>query len=68
VRTDPACYRTKIQALVQARLEPLMKEGQKPVQISSAPYWQARSKSSNALYEGQCRVEREGEDTRQFSH
>lgn len=62
VCTDPACYRTKIQALVQARLEPLMKEGQKPVQISSAPYWQARSKSSNTLYEGQYRrVEREGE-------
>jgi ParB family transcriptional regulator, chromosome partitioning protein len=62
VCTDPACYRTKIQALVQARLEPLMKEGQKPVQISSAPYWQARSKSSNTLYEGQYRrVERAGE-------
>jgi ParB family chromosome partitioning protein len=62
VCTDPACYRTKIQALVQARLEPLMNEGQKPVQISSAPYWQARSKSSNTLYEGQYRcVEREGE-------
>jgi ParB family transcriptional regulator, chromosome partitioning protein len=60
--TDPACYRTKIQALVQARLEPLMKEGQKPVQISSAPYWQARSKSSDTLYEGQYRrAEREGE-------
>ena len=60
--TDPACYRTKIQALVQARLEPLEKEGQKPVQISSAPYWQAHSKSSNTLYEGQYRrVEREGE-------
>ena len=62
VCTDPACYQTKIQALVQARLEPLMKEGQKPVQISSAPYWQARSKSSNTLYEGQYRrAEREGE-------
>jgi ParB family transcriptional regulator, chromosome partitioning protein len=62
VCTDPACYRTKIQALVQARLEPLMKEGQKPVQISSAPYWQARSKSSDTLYEGQYRrAEREGE-------
>jgi len=62
VCTDPTCYRTKIQALVQARLEPLMKEGQKPVQISSAPYWQARSKSSDTLYEGQYRrAEREGE-------
>jgi len=62
VCTDPACYRTKIQALVQARLEPLVKEGQKPVQISSAPYWQVRSKSSNTLYEGQYRrAERERE-------
>jgi len=62
VCTDPACYQTKIQALVQARLEPLTKEGQKPVQISSAPYWQARSKSSDTLYEGQYRrAEREGE-------
>jgi ParB family transcriptional regulator, chromosome partitioning protein len=62
VCTDPACYRTKIQALVQARLEPLMKEGQKPVQISSAPYWQARSKTPDTLYEGQYRrTERPGE-------
>lgn len=62
VCTDPACYQAKIQALVQARLEPLVKEGQKPVQISSAPYWQVRSKSSDMLYEGQYRrVEREGE-------
>lgn len=37
VCTDPACYRAKLQALVKARLEPLLKEGQKPVQISSAP-------------------------------
>ena len=60
--TDPACYQAKIQKLVQTRLEPLVKEGQKPVQISSAPYWQARSKSSDTLYEGQYRrVEREGE-------
>jgi ParB family transcriptional regulator, chromosome partitioning protein len=62
VCTDPACYRTKIQALVQASVEPLVKQGQKAVRISSAPYWQARSKSSSTLYEGQYRrVEREGE-------
>ena len=60
--TDPACYRTKIQTLVRIRVEPLVKEGQKPVHISSAPYWQARSKSPDTLYEGQYRrVEREGE-------
>ncbi|MGH9685485.1 MAG: ParB/RepB/Spo0J family partition protein [Candidatus Acidiferrales bacterium] len=60
--TDPACYRAKIEALVRIRVAPLVKEGQKPVQISSAPYWQARSKSPDMLYEGQYRrVEREGE-------
>jgi ParB family transcriptional regulator, chromosome partitioning protein len=60
--TDPACYQAKIQALVQVRVEPLVKEGHKPVRITSAPYWQARSKSPDTLYEGQYRrVEREGE-------
>lgn len=60
--TDPACYQAKIQALVQVRVEPLVKEGHKPVRITSAPYWQARSKSPDMLYEGQYRrVEREGE-------
>lgn len=59
---DPACYRAKIEALVRIRVAPLVKEGQKPVQISSAPYWQAHSKSPDMLYEGQYRrVEREGE-------
>lgn len=62
VCTDPACYRAKIQALVRIRVEPLVKEGKKPVYIASAPYWQARSKSSDTLYEGQYRrAEREGE-------
>jgi hypothetical protein len=60
--TDPACYRAKIQAFVLARIEPLVKAGKKPVQISSAPYWQARSKSSDTLYEGRYRrAEREEE-------
>ncbi|HEV2697436.1 MAG TPA: ParB/RepB/Spo0J family partition protein [Terriglobales bacterium] len=60
--TDPACYRAKIQELVRVRVEPLVKEGQKPAQISSAPYWQAHPKSPDTLYEGQYRrVEREGE-------
>jgi ParB family chromosome partitioning protein len=60
--TDPACYQAKIEALVKIRVAPLVKEGEKPIQISSAPYWQARSKSSDPLYEGQYRrAEREGE-------
>lgn len=60
--TDPACYRAKVQELVRIRVEPLVQKGQQPVQISSAPYWQARSKSPGTLYEGQYRrVEPEGE-------
>src|SRR5487761_1620773 len=34
VCTDPACYRAKIQALVRIRVEPLVKEGKKPVYIA----------------------------------
>ena len=60
--TDPACYHAKVQAFVQLRVEPLVKEGQKPVQISESPSWQVRSKAPDTLYEGQYRrAEREGE-------
>ena len=60
--TDPACYQAKIEALVRIRVAPFVKEGQTPIQISSAPYWQARSKSPDMLYEGHYRrAEREGE-------
>lgn len=60
--TDPTCYQAKVQALVNLRIGPLMEQAQKPVRISSAPYWQARSKSSDMLYEGQYRrAQREGE-------
>jgi len=60
--TDPACYHAKVQAFVQLRFEPLVREGQKPVQISESPSWQVRSKAPNTLYEGQYRrAEREGE-------
>jgi len=60
--TDPACYHAKVQAFVQMRVEPLAKEGQKPVQISESPSWQVRSKAPNTLYEGQYRrAERAGE-------
>ena len=60
--TDPACYQAKVQAFVQLRVEPLVKEGQKPVQISESSSWQVRSKAPNTLYEGQYRrAEREGE-------
>ena len=60
--TDPACYQAKVQAFVQLRVEPLVKEGQHPVQISESSPWQVRSKAPNTLYEGQYRrAEREGE-------
>ena len=53
--TDPACYQAKVQAFVQLRVEPFVKEGQTPVQISESPSWQVRSKAPNTLYEGQYR-------------
>lgn len=60
--TDPGCHQGKIQAFVQLRVGPLVKEGKKPVQISESPSWQVRSKVPNMLYEGQYRrAEREGE-------
>ena len=60
--TDPSCYQSKVQALVQLRVGPLVKEGKTPVQISEIPSWQVRSKAPNTLYEGQYRrAEGEGE-------
>jgi ParB family transcriptional regulator, chromosome partitioning protein len=60
--TDPTCYQAKIQALVQLRVEPLVKEGQNPVRISESPSWQVHSNAPGTLYEGQYhRAEREGE-------
>ncbi len=60
--TDPACYKAKVQAFVQLRVKPLEEQGQKPLQVSEVPYWQAPNKVSNTLYEGQYRrAERERE-------
>ena len=53
--TDPAWHQAKIQAFVQLRVSPLVREGQKPVQISESEYWQVHTKSPNTLYEGQYR-------------
>lgn len=62
--TDPACYKAKVQALVELRVKPLVEQGQKPVQVSEVPYWQAHPKATNILYEGQYRrAERAGECT-----
>jgi len=60
--TDPACYKAKVQALVQLRVAPLVEQGQKPLQVSEVPYWQAHTKAPDTLYEGQYRrAERAGE-------
>ncbi len=60
--TDPVCHQAKIQAFVQLRVGPLVREGKKPVQISESPSWQVHTKAPNTLYEGQYRrADREGE-------
>lgn len=60
--TDPACYKAKVQAFVQLRVRPLEEQGQKPLQVSEVPYWQAHTKAPSTLYEGQYRrAGREGE-------
>jgi ParB family transcriptional regulator, chromosome partitioning protein len=60
--TDPTCHQAKIQVFVQLRVAPLVKDGQKPIQISESPSWQVYTKAPNTLYDGQYRrAEREGE-------
>jgi len=60
--TDPTCHQAKVQKFVELRVAPLVKDGQKPVQISESPSWQVYTKAPNTLYEGQYRrAEREGE-------
>jgi ParB family chromosome partitioning protein len=60
--TDPGCHQAKVQKFVELRVAPLVKDGQKPVQISESPSWQVYAKAPNTLYEGQYRrAEREGE-------
>ncbi len=59
---DPTCHQAKVQAFVQLRVAPLVKEGEKPVQISENPSWQVPTKAPNTIYEGQYRrAQREGE-------
>jgi hypothetical protein len=59
---DPTCHQAKVQAIVRLRVDPLVKEGRKPIQISEVPSWQVHTKTSGTLYEGQYRpAGREGE-------
>jgi ParB family chromosome partitioning protein len=53
--TDPSCYRMKVEALVQIRIKPLEEKGEKPLRVSQAPAWQAKSRKADVLYEGQYR-------------
>jgi ParB family chromosome partitioning protein len=53
--TDRACYRAKVEALVQIRTKPLEAAGEKPLRVSQAPSWQAKKQRPDVLYEGQYR-------------
>jgi len=53
--TDRACYRAKVEALVQIRMKPLEESGQKPLRVSQAPTWQAKKREPDVLYEGEYR-------------
>src|ERR1700691_2770264 len=54
--TDRACYRRKVAALVQIRVEPLQTAGEEPLRLSHAPSWQAKDRNPDVLYEGQYRI------------
>jgi len=53
--TDRACYRAKVEALVQIRMKPLEESGEKPLRVSNAPAWQTKKPQPDVLYEGQYR-------------
>ena len=59
--TDRACYRMKIEALVQIRIKPLEVAGEKPLRISHAPTWQAKRHNPDVLYAGQYRIVKKAE-------
>jgi ParB family transcriptional regulator, chromosome partitioning protein len=59
--TDPNCYRMKVEALVQIRVKPLEQAGEKPLRVSQAPAWQAKSRKADVLYDGQYRIVKKAE-------
>ena len=60
--TDRACYRAKVEALVQIRMKPLEAKGEKPLRVSHAPAWQTKKPQPDVLYEGQYRrIAKKGE-------
>jgi ParB family chromosome partitioning protein len=50
--TDRACYRAKLEALVQLRVKPLEAAGEKPLRVSQTPAWQDKNQKSDVLHEG----------------
>lgn len=59
--TDRACYRMKIDALVQIRMKPLEAAGEKPLRVSHAPAWQVKQRNPDVLYEGHYRTVKKAE-------
>jgi ParB family chromosome partitioning protein len=59
--TDRACYRAKVEALVQIRMKPLEAAGEKPLRVSHAPAWQVKQRNPDVLYEGHYRTVKKAE-------
>jgi ParB family transcriptional regulator, chromosome partitioning protein len=59
--TDRACYRMKIEALVQIRMKPLEAAGEKPLRVSQALAWQVKQRNSDVLHEGHYRTVKKAE-------
>jgi len=60
--TDRACYRAKVEALVQLRVKPLEDSGEKPLRVSQAPAWQVKKREPDVLHEGEYRrITKKGE-------
>ena len=59
--TDRACYRAKVEALVQLRVKPFEDSGQKPLRLSQAPSWQANGHKADVLYSGQYHTAKKAE-------
>src|SRR5580704_2042400 len=59
--TDRACYRMKVEALVEIRMKPLEAAGEKPLRVSHAPAWQLKQRNADVLYEGHYRTVKKAE-------
>jgi ParB family chromosome partitioning protein len=60
--TDRECYGSKVNALVQLRVQPLEAEGEQPLRVSQAPAWQANGRERDVLHEGQFRTAKNKEE------